>query len=97
MRRTLISLGSVAAAGMLAFAGTQSAFAASGTLIVNGVAYDNPGPGCYAAGDRGAEVDNQTDADVEVFLDASCTDGPVGAIGSGDSGSVDAGGSIKLS
>ncbi|MFF3174755.1 hypothetical protein ACFVQ0_19290 [Streptomyces sp. NPDC057900] len=97
MRRTLISLGSIAAAGMLAFAGTQSAFAASGTLIVNGEAFENPGAGCYAAGDEGAQVDNQTDSNAEVFLDASCADGPVTVIASGDAGDVNPGGSIRLS
>ncbi|WNI31381.1 hypothetical protein [Streptomyces sp. ITFR-6] len=97
MRRTLIPLGSIAAAGMLAFAGTQSAVAASGLLIVNGVSYENPGAGCYAASDEGAQVDNQTDSDAEVFLDAACADGPVNVIGAGDSGDVDPGGSIRLS
>ncbi|MFJ1897505.1 MULTISPECIES: hypothetical protein [unclassified Streptomyces] len=97
MRRTLISVGSVVAAGMLAFAGTQSAFAASGTLIVNGVAYENPAPGCYPAANEDAQVDNQTDSDAEVFLDAACADGPVTVIGAGDSGDVPPGGSIRLS
>lgn len=97
MRRTLISLGSIAAAGMLAFAGTQSAFAASGTLLVNGVEYENPAAGCYAAGDEGAQVDNLTDSNAEVFADAACAEGPVNVIGSGDSGDVSPGGSIRLS
>uniref|UniRef100_A0AAU2VVG6 Uncharacterized protein n=1 Tax=Streptomyces sp. NBC_00008 TaxID=2903610 RepID=A0AAU2VVG6_9ACTN len=97
MRRTLISLGSIAAAGMLAFAGTQSAVAASGLLIVNGVSYENPGAGCYAAGDKGAHVENQTDSDAEVFLDAACADGPVDVISAGDVGDISPGGSIKLS
>ncbi|MFJ4914456.1 hypothetical protein [Streptomyces sp. NPDC088726] len=97
MRRTLISVGSVVAAGMLAFAGTQSAFAASGTLIVNGVEYENPAAGCYPAGEEGAQVDNQTDSDAQVFLDASCAEGPVNVIGAGGFGDVNPGGSIRLS
>ncbi|MFF3261198.1 hypothetical protein [Streptomyces sp. NPDC002932] len=97
MRRTLISLGSIAAAGMLAFAGTQSAFAASGTLVVNGTEYQDPAAGCYAAGDEGAQVDNLTDSNAEVFADAACANGPVNVIGAGDSGDVRPGGSIKLS
>lgn len=97
MRRTLISLGSIAAAGLLAFAGTQSAFAASGVLVVNGTEYQDPAAGCYAAGDEGAQVDNLTDSVAEVFADANCAEGPVGIIGAEDSGVVDPGGSIKLS
>ncbi|WLQ42609.1 hypothetical protein P8A22_23290 [Streptomyces laculatispora] len=96
MRRALISLGSLAAAGMLALAMPQSAFAANGTLVVNGVAYENPGPGCYPAGDDGAQIDNRTDTDVEVFADPACEDGPVTVISAYDSGSVAPGGSIKI-
>ncbi|MFJ6464353.1 hypothetical protein ACIQM0_25545 [Streptomyces sp. NPDC091387] len=96
MRRTLISLGSLAAAGMLAFGVPQSAFAASGTLFVNGTAYENPGPGCYAAGEEGAEVDNQTDANLEVFADSACQEGPVGMIDAFSPGSVESGGSIRI-
>lgn len=97
MRRTLISLGSLAAAGMLAFGVPQSAFAASGTLVVNGVEFADPGAGCYPAGEEGAQIDNLTDANVEVFLDSACTDGPVAVIGSDDSGTVEPGGSIRIS
>lgn len=97
MRRTLISLGSLAAAGMLAFGVPQSAFAASGTLLVNGVAYENPGPGCYPAGDEGAQVDNLTDTNVEVFVDSACQEGPAGVIGASESGSVEPDGSIRIS
>jgi hypothetical protein len=95
MRRSLISLGSLAAAGMLALAVPQSAYAANGYLFLNHTTYKSPS-GCYPAGDRGASVYNETDAVVEFFYNSACADMPVGFISHGFTHTVPAGGSVRV-
>ncbi|MFD0338976.1 hypothetical protein ACFVH0_09800 [Streptomyces sp. NPDC127117] len=96
MRRTLITVGSLAAAGMLALGLSQSAYAAEGVLIVNGQAFENPAAGCYATDEADAQVDNQTNTDLEVYADSECSAGPVGDIPAGSSGEVAPGGSVRI-
>ncbi|MCX4681264.1 hypothetical protein OG413_39385 [Streptomyces sp. NBC_01433] len=65
-------------------------------MVINGVAYEKSAAGCYAPGRTGAEIDNQTAADLEVFLDASCTRSSGSTIYAFSSGDVEAGGSIRI-
>ncbi|NLU74189.1 hypothetical protein HCC61_16125 [Streptomyces sp. HNM0575] len=80
MRRIATSLGTIAAAGMIALAAPCSAQAADGTLIINGIPYDEPSgcndvsayPGAFA-------VHNGTDETAFVYSGPACT-GPLSRV-----------------
>lgn len=95
MHRTLISLGSPAAAGMLALTVPRSAHAAEGVLIINGQVYENSS-GCYAASDS-ATVTDDTDTHAEILSDSHCTQGPVGTVHGGDQQFVAPGSGVRIS
>ncbi|MEU9608187.1 hypothetical protein [Streptomyces sp. NPDC048057] len=72
MRRLASTLGVLVAAATLAVAVPQSAFAANGDLILNGVVHHDPS-GCFDSTRRPLFVDNRTDEYVYVFTGADCT------------------------
>ncbi|MEU6999323.1 hypothetical protein [Nonomuraea sp. NPDC046570] len=78
MRRITTTLGTLAAAGMLALAIPGSASAATGQLIINGQLYINPS-GCYESGRWPLHVINRTNGPV-VVLNAPNCNGNVEAI-----------------
>ncbi|MFD5437759.1 hypothetical protein ACFWJ4_37110 [Kitasatospora sp. NPDC127067] len=69
MRRRIAAVGMLAAAGVLASA--VPAQAATGVLVVNGVAHRNPARGCYPTLSP-VLVQNLTDARVDVYSAANC-------------------------
>ncbi|MFJ6381648.1 hypothetical protein ACIQI7_16845 [Kitasatospora sp. NPDC092039] len=69
MRRRIAVVGMLVAAGVLASA--VPAQAATGTLVVNGVAKQNPARGCYPTLSP-VLVQNLTDATVDVYAAANC-------------------------
>ncbi|MFJ5921847.1 hypothetical protein ACIQF6_04460 [Kitasatospora sp. NPDC092948] len=75
MRRRLTGVGLLAAAGVLALA--VPAQAATGVLVVNGVAHENPPRGCYSTTSP-VTIENFTDSQVLVHAAANCQ-GPVTA------------------
>ncbi|MFF0297679.1 hypothetical protein ACFYS8_01620 [Kitasatospora sp. NPDC004615] len=75
MRRRLTGIGLLAVTGVLALA--VPAQAATGTLIVNGVAHHNPARGCYSTTSP-VTITNFTDSAVLVHAAANCQ-GPVTA------------------
>ncbi|MGX4734157.1 hypothetical protein [Kitasatospora sp. CB02891] len=75
MRRRLTGIGLLAAAGVLAL--STPAQAATGLLVVNGVAHHNPPRGCYSTTSP-VTVENFTDSAVLVHAAANCQ-GPVTA------------------
>lgn len=76
MRRRFVGAGLLAAAGVLALA--VPAQAATGALVVNGQAQENPRRGCYATPSPRVFVENFTDSPVLVHAAANCQ-GPVTA------------------
>lgn len=74
MRRIATSLGTLAAAGMIALAAPCSAQAATGVLLVNGVPYEDPS-GCHDVStlQRPLVVDNGTDETAVVYSGPRCT------------------------
>ncbi|MGW5675703.1 hypothetical protein ACWEV4_11585 [Streptomyces sp. NPDC003860] len=72
MRRLASTLGVLAAAATLAVAVPQSAYAANGDLILNGVVHHDPS-GCFDSTRRPLFVDNRTDEYVFVFSSGGCT------------------------
>ncbi|GAA3103860.1 hypothetical protein ACFQ0X_29920 [Streptomyces rectiviolaceus] len=70
-----VTLGALTAAATLTIAVPGSAYAAEGTLIVNGNAYDDPS-GCYPVESFPSSVANYTDAIAEVHSGPGCG-GPV--------------------
>lgn len=77
MNRLVSTVGTLAAAVLLAVSLPASAYAATGWLIVNGVPHRNPQRGCYGASSPIA-VDNFTNATVLVHAASDCQ-GPVTA------------------
>ena len=71
MRRIATVLGAALTAGTLALALPGSAYAATGTLVINGVGHKDPS-GCYATGSLVSLVVNQTDRFAYVYSDADC-------------------------
>ncbi|MGW7447045.1 hypothetical protein [Kitasatospora sp. NPDC054795] len=69
MRRRIAAVGMLAAAGVLAFA--VPAQAATGVLVVNGAAHQNPARGCYPTLSP-VLVQNLTDTRVDVYSAANC-------------------------
>lgn len=69
MRRRIAAVGMLAAAGVLALA--VPAQAATGVLVVDGVAHQNPARGCYPTLSP-VVVQNLTDATVDVYSAANC-------------------------
>ncbi|MFI2606573.1 hypothetical protein [Kitasatospora sp. NPDC018619] len=69
MRRRIAAVGMLAAAGALALA--VPARAATGTLVVNGLARQNPARGCYPTLSP-VLVQNLTDTEVDVYSGADC-------------------------
>ncbi|MFJ7905945.1 hypothetical protein [Kitasatospora sp. NPDC096204] len=69
MRRRIAAVGMLAAAGVLALA--VPAQAATGVLVVNGVAHQNPARGCYPTVSP-VVVQNLTDSTVDVYSAANC-------------------------
>ncbi|MER5889886.1 hypothetical protein ABT160_39180 [Streptomyces sp. NPDC001941] len=74
-RRVAMVVAAGAAALGLAVAVPGSAFGAQGSLVVNGVAYEDPS-GCYPVDWFPSSVANHTDAIAEVHTGPGCT-GPV--------------------
>ncbi|WP_406509921.1 hypothetical protein [Streptomyces sp. NBC_00212] len=73
VRRTMTALGVCAAAATLALAAANSAYAAEGVLIIDGVAHEHPS-GCFPLGDFAPPVvTNHTDAVAEVHSGPNCT------------------------
>ncbi|MET8704511.1 hypothetical protein ACFVUH_12625 [Kitasatospora sp. NPDC058032] len=69
MRRRIAVAGMLAAAGALALA--VPAQAATGVLVVNGVAQQNPASGCYPTLSP-VIVENLTNATVDVYSAPNC-------------------------
>ncbi|MER7705076.1 hypothetical protein ABTX81_19545 [Kitasatospora sp. NPDC097605] len=69
MRRRIAVVGMLAVVGVLASA--VPAQAATGVLVVNGVARQNPARGCYPTLSP-VIVQNLTDATVDVYSAANC-------------------------
>ncbi|WP_438295332.1 hypothetical protein [Streptomyces sp. HUAS TT7] len=73
VRRMTMALGAFAAAAALALAAPNTAYAAAGVLVIDGVAHEDPS-GCYPLGDFAPPmVSNYTDAIVEVHSGPDCT------------------------
>ncbi|MFG2259137.1 MULTISPECIES: hypothetical protein [Streptomyces] len=73
VRRMMTALGACAAAATLVLGVSNSAYAADGVLIIDGVAHLNPS-GCFPIGDFvPAVVTNDTDAVAEVHSEPNCT------------------------
>ncbi|MGA4841353.1 hypothetical protein [Streptomyces sp. G45] len=72
MRRFALTVGSLVAAGTLAFAVPGSAVAANGVLVVNDTAYEDPS-GCYDSDRWPLRVGNYTDEVALVFTGPDCT------------------------
>ena len=71
MRRFLGLLTGCAAAAMLTCAGGVSASAATGTLYVSGIPYQDP-TGCHNGAGMPMRVHNDTDTAVSVYLARDC-------------------------
>ncbi|KDN82134.1 hypothetical protein [Kitasatospora cheerisanensis] len=69
MRRRIAAVGLLAATGVLALA--VPAQAATGVLVVDGVAQHNPARGCYPTVSP-VVVENLTDATVDVYSAPNC-------------------------
>ncbi|MEU8888520.1 hypothetical protein [Streptomyces sp. NPDC048442] len=75
MRRLATVLGACATAATLALTAATSAYAAHGSLVINGVAHQEPS-GCFPLSDFGTStVSNQTDQVVVVWSGPGCTGG----------------------
>ncbi|WP_031078755.1 hypothetical protein [Streptomyces sp. NRRL WC-3742] len=95
MKRVLRATGIALTAAALCLATATSAGAASGAIILNGQAIQDPS-GCYNSPGWPTVVDNQTDQTVTVFGNDDCT-GPVnGTVGPGEMGSFDFGSSVSV-
>lgn len=83
MRRSF-AFGAFAAAALLTLTVPSSAYAAQGTLRVNGTAYVNPS-GCYIVMPPAQlDIDNQTNGDVFVFADGTCNGDYTGVVRAGE-------------
>ncbi|MGK5627968.1 hypothetical protein [Streptomyces sp. URMC 123] len=95
MRRIALSLGSLMAAGTLAFAVPGSAVAAQGVLVVNGTAYEDPS-GCYDTDIRPLSVSNHTDEVALVFSEAGCSGQVIELVNPGDETISESGKSVYI-
>jgi hypothetical protein len=95
MRRAATVLGSLAAAGVLALSLSGSAWAASGTLIINGRAYNNPS-GCYNSDRWPLSVANHTDAPAVISEGQGCSGEQLDTVFPGDSTVSEFGGSVYI-
>ncbi|MFC8127668.1 hypothetical protein [Streptomyces sp. NPDC057302] len=71
-RRMTVTVGALVAAMTLTVAVSGSAYAAQGTLIVNGAQYDDPS-GCFGIDRFPSSVTNDTDAIAEVHSGPACS------------------------
>ncbi|WP_062208228.1 hypothetical protein [Streptomyces sp. NBRC 109706] len=85
MRTTVTTLGTLAAAALLAVAGTTSAQAAQGVLTVNGVDHVNPS-GCIAVSGEADyfTVANGTDTTARIHSGPDCSGGLTNVVGRGN-------------
>ncbi|MFJ2674099.1 hypothetical protein [Streptomyces sp. NPDC087525] len=75
MRRIAMSVGVIAAAAMMGLSCSTSAYAATGTLVINGKEYHNPpGRTCIAAETLPMEVSNDLDTLVFIYHTTDCSD-----------------------
>ncbi|GHE00753.1 hypothetical protein GCM10010339_17370 [Streptomyces alanosinicus] len=73
MRRMATALGTLGAAVALMLTVPNSAYAATGVLVIDGVAHEDPS-GCFPLGDSAPPVvSNYTDAVAEVHSGPDCT------------------------
>ena len=84
MSRTVVGLGALATAVVLALGASGSAYAADGILVVGGVMYAEPS-GCYDTDVRPLTVENQTDEVAVVFSGPDCTGRLVELVAPGES------------
>ncbi|MFI7087610.1 hypothetical protein ACIBUR_28950 [Streptomyces anulatus] len=95
MRRIVMSVGALAAAAVMGIAGTTPAYAAQGTLFVNGERHENPS-GCIKAEGWPLRLTNRTDATVTVFSTPDCSDSPTDSVEPGGRGVFEFGQSVSV-
>ncbi|GGS05634.1 hypothetical protein GCM10010252_50450 [Streptomyces aureoverticillatus] len=95
MRRFALTVGSLVAAGMLAFAVPGSAVAADGVLVVNDTAYEEPS-GCYDSDRWPLSVSNHTDSVAYVFSEPGCSGEVTEVVYPGDSTVSEFGNSVHI-
>ncbi|WP_037911628.1 hypothetical protein [Actinacidiphila yeochonensis] len=95
MRRVATVLGGLAMAGSLALSLSGSAWAAQGTLVVNGTTYQDPS-GCYNAQVWPLSVTNNTDQLVTVYAGLNCTGGVLALLAPGSSEVDEFGASVSV-
>ncbi|MEU2128423.1 hypothetical protein [Streptomyces sp. NPDC018352] len=95
MRRVLTAFGTLAAAAMLSVSVTQSASAAQGDLVVNGMVYSDPS-GCYPSNRWPLTVENYTNDLAVIFQSADCTGPILGIVRPGSSEVSEFGGSVFI-
>ncbi|PAZ13945.1 hypothetical protein CLM62_20895 [Streptomyces sp. SA15] len=95
MRRIALTVGSLVAAGMLAFAVSGSAVAAEGVLVINETAYEQPS-GCYDSDRWPLSVSNHTDAIAYVFSEPGCGGAVTEAVHPGESTVSEFGNSVYI-
>ncbi|AUG79378.1 hypothetical protein CFP65_4648 [Kitasatospora sp. MMS16-BH015] len=94
MNRVLRAAGIVLATVTLCLT-TTSANAASGAIILNGQAIQEPS-GCYNSPESPTEVDNQTDQVVTVYGNDDCTGPENGKVWPGNSDTFPFGSSVYI-
>ena len=85
MRRTALTIAGLATAGLCTLALTQSAQAAEGLLVVNGVPHHNPS-GCIEGRAPRLDIRNHTNQYAFVFTAPGCHGHPDSAVPPGASG-----------
>lgn len=95
MRRMATTLGALGAAAALTLAVPNSAYAAEGVLIINGVEYKNPS-GCYPIDWYPTAVSNQTKAVAEVWTGFDCGGKIDGRVHPGQTYYTELGGSVFI-
>lgn len=95
MRRVLTAFGTLAVAAMLSVSVTQSASAAQGDLVVNGMVYSDPS-GCYSSNRWPLTVENYTNDLAVIFQSADCTGPILGIVRPGSAEVSEFGGSVFI-
>ncbi|MVO85916.1 hypothetical protein GPA10_14410 [Streptomyces sp. p1417] len=95
MRRIALTLGSLAAAGVLALSVPGFAVAAQGTLTIVPTVYENPS-GCYNGQIWPLIVQNGTDTVAVVHDGPDCSGSVIGEVAPGDTGTFEFGASVSI-
>ncbi len=95
MRRITATLATLAAATAVALVSPGSAWAANGTLWINGKRHHNPS-GCYTVRRGSLSATNRTNTAAVIYEGDRCNRRILGAVGPGQRGAWESGGSIYI-